>query len=344
MKFLVVGLGAIGQRHVRNLRALYGDEIEIHAYRARGLGRVLTDQMAVEAEQGLHAKYNIHPHTDFAEALALKPDAVLVCNPSSFHPATAQQAAEAGCHLFIEKPLADSLKGIDELIATVRAKSLVALVGYQMRFHPVLQAAHDLIAQNALGRIVAVRAVVGEYLPNWHRYEDYRATYGARRDLGGGALVSQIHEFDYLYWFFGLPRRLWSVGGHLSHLEIDVEDVASTLMEFERDGLPLPVHLQQDYIQRPPSRRCEIVGDMGKIEIDLMAPSLCQYDAAGQVQQTLEYPNWLRNQLFLSEMEHFVACVRGQAKPIVDLEQGAASLRMALAARESLQHGGMIEL
>lgn len=344
MKFLVVGLGAIGQRHVRNLRALYGDKIEIHAYRARGLGRVLTDQMAVEAEQGLHEKYNLHAHTDFAVALSLHPDAVLVCNPSSFHLDTARQAAEAGCHLFIEKPLADSLDGIDELIATVRAKNRIALVGYQMRFHPVLQAARDLISKSVLGRIVAVRAVVGEYLPNWHKYEDYRATYGARRDLGGGALVSQIHEFDYLYWFFGLPRRLWTVGGHLSNLEIDVEDVASTLMEFERDGATLPVHLQQDYLQRPPSRRCEIVGDMGKIEIDLMVPSLRLYDAAGQVQQTLDYPNWARNQLFLSEMEHFVACVRGQAEPIVDLEQGAASLRMALAARESLERGGMVQL
>ena len=90
-------------------------------------------------------------------------------------------------------------------------------------------------------------------MPGWHPYEDYRALYAARADLGGGVVLSQIHEFDYLYALFGLPRRLFAIGGHLSHLEIDVEDVASTLMEFNVDGHILPVHLQQDYLQRPAS-------------------------------------------------------------------------------------------
>lgn len=344
LRFLVVGLGAIGQRHVRNLRALYGDEIEILAYRARGMERIISDRLDIEAEAGLHTRYKIQAYYDLSSALATQPDAALICNPSSYHIETALCAADAGCHLFIEKPLAHSLEGVNELRRRVEAKHLTILVGFQMRFHPCLRAARELLARNELGRVVAVRAVVGEYLPNWHRYEDYRATYGARRELGGGAVISQIHEFDYLYWFFGMPRRLWTVGGHLSDLEIDVEDVASTLMAYAREGHEFPVHLQQDYLQRPAARRCEIVGETGKVDIDLVAPSLRQYDGRGQLVQTLEFPNWARNELFLAEMEHFVRCVRGEATPAVDLETGVASLRMAMAAQESLLQGRVVEL
>jgi len=157
VRFLVAGLGAIGQRHVRNLRALYGAEIEILAYRARGWTRVLTDRLHIETDVGLHEKYNIHAFDDLAQALAARPDAVLVCNPSSLHLPVAREAAQAGCHLFVEKPLSNNLEDVDELIQFVEEKKLVGMVGYQMRFHPCLRAAHALLSQNALGRVVAVR-------------------------------------------------------------------------------------------------------------------------------------------------------------------------------------------
>ena len=110
------------------------------------------------------------------------------------------------------------------------------MVGYQLRFHPCLLALQRALHENSLGHLLSVRAHVGEYLPGWHPYEDYRQMYASRSDLGGGVLVTQIHEFDYLYALFGLPRRVFAIGGHWSHLEIDVEDVASTLMEFQFAG------------------------------------------------------------------------------------------------------------
>ena len=88
---------------------------------------------------------------------------------------------------------------------------------------------------------MAVRIEVGEYLPGWHTYEDYRQMYASRADLGGGVILSQIHELDYLYWLFGLPKRVFALGGHLTRLEVDVEDIASILLECRsRPAVPGP--------------------------------------------------------------------------------------------------------
>lgn len=343
-RFLFVGLGAIGQRHLRNLRALLGAEVEIAAYRTRGQTHVLSDRLDVEAEDGLHERYDIRVFSDLDEALAMRPGAVFICSPSSRHLPVALKAAAAGCNLFIEKPLSDSYEGVDALIACVEEQNLVALVGYQWRFHPCVLRVRELLEQEAVGRIVAVRAQVGEYLPDWHRYEDYRQTYSAQRELGGGTLLSQIHEMDYLYWFFGLPQRVFCVGGHLSGLEIDVEDVSSTLMEFEIDGRIVPVHLHQDYLQRPPSRSCHIIGDEGRIEMDLVSQTVRMFDGTGALGAEHDFSGVTRDELFRQELQHFLACLEGGRAPSVSVRDAAASLRMALAAKESVETRQIVEL
>jgi predicted dehydrogenase len=276
--------------------------------------------------------------------LCTRPSAVFICNPSSLHVACALKAARAGCHLFVEKPLSHNLDQLDELIGLVHEKKLVGLVAYQLRFHPCIKRLHAIVSEGLLGNVLAARVEVGEYLPGWHQYEDYRQMYASRADLGGGVILSQIHELDYLYWLFGLPRRLFTVGGHYSSLEIDVEDVASTVMEFNFRGRPVAVQIHQDYVQRPPSRGCMILGDAGKVSVDMRALTLTRYDKAGELVEMQDFAGLERNQLFLDEMRHFLACLRGEAAPVVTLSDGAQSLRMALAARQSMTTNNAVEL
>jgi predicted dehydrogenase len=202
---------------------------------------------------------------------------------------------------------------------------------------------NEILKSGRLGKLLSVRAVIGEFLPNWHRYEDYRTMYAARADLGGGVILSQIHEFDYLFWFFGAPRRLFSVGGHFSSLELDVEDTASTLMECVFEGRALPVHISQDYLQRPAQRTCEVVGETGRVLIDFQAPSLTVwYD--GNAPEIDRFEGFERNELFMRELQHFLSCVSERAKPTVDLRDGFESLRIALAVKESIATGSAVEL
>lgn len=344
MKVLMIGLGAIGQRHVRNLTAVLGDRLELIAYRARKQNIVLTDRMQVEPGGDLHGKYGIRAFNDLDAALAQKPEIAFICNPSSLHIPVAQRAAEAGCHLFLEKPLSHSLDGIDRLVDCVRANRRVAYVGYQMRFHPCLRRVYQLLAEGAVGNVLSAKVEVGEYLPGWHPYEDYRQSYAARKDLGGGTLLSQIHEMDYLYWFFGLPARVYCLGGQLSSLEVDVEDVTSTLMEFHPGHQVVPVHIHQDFVQRPPTRTCAILGDAGKILMDLGSMLVKWWDGQGQPAGEDSFADFQRNQLFIDQLKHFLACVEGTQAPLVPLEDGVQSLRMALAAKQSLETGKVVEL
>jgi predicted dehydrogenase len=344
LKVLVVGLGAIGQRHVRNVRALLGSEADILAYRVRRLPHVVTPSLETVPGSRVEAEYNIRMFARLDDALAERPAVALICNPTSLHVPVALMCARAGCDLLIEKPVSNDLAGVTELIDEVQRHGLIVMVGYQLRFHPCLRALEQLVGGRSFGSLVSVRAVVGEYLPGWHPYEDYRAMYASRAELGGGVILSQIHEFDYLYALFGMPRRLFAIGGHLSELEIDVEDVASTLMEFNIDGQILPVHLQQDFLQRPASRSCEVLGSRGKVLMDLPSLSLTRYDGDGVAGKSQNWDQWNRNEAYQDELRHFLECVRTRSKPVVDLVDGIASLRMALAAKESIATGRVIEL
>lgn len=344
MRVLVVGLGGIGQRHVRNLRTLLQSGVEIIAFSMRTQIPVLTDQLTIEKEGCLEEKYDIQLYRDLHKALDQKPVAVFVCNPSSLHISVALLAAQSGCHLFIEKPLSHNFEQVDELISLVERRKLVAQVGYQMRFHPCLLRLRALLQQKAIGHIFSVRAEVGEYLPGWHIYEDYRQMYASRRELGGGVILSQIHELDYIYWLFNLPKHVFALGGHLSSLEIDVEDIASILMACEVEGRVVPVHLHQDFIQRPSIRTCQIIGDDGKISVDFHALTVNVFDSHGKLSEASSFEGFQRSQLFLDEMKHFLECLEGKQTPQVTVRDGAQSLKMALAALKSLETGQIVEL
>lgn len=345
-KALFVGLGGIGQRHLRNLRSLRGDEVEVIAYRTRGQTQTLTDKLEIEPGANLEQKYGVRTVPSLDAALEEKPDVVFITNPSSLHVPIARAAAQRGCDLFIEKPLSDSLDGLEALATLVEEKRLVTLVGYQLRFHPLIAALRELLDAKAIGPVLAVKAEVGEYLPYWHKYEDYRQMYASRRELGGGVVLSQIHELDYLYSLFGMPRRVFAMGGHLSSLEIDVEDVASISMEHEdrETGRLLPIHLHQDYVQRPPSRTCTVIGDRGRIHLDFHAMSIRQWDGDAKLVLDKSVAGFERNQLFLDLMTHFLACVDERKPTMVTVRDGMQSMRMALAARESLETRRVVEL
>ncbi|MEJ5224507.1 MAG: Gfo/Idh/MocA family oxidoreductase, partial [Anaerolineales bacterium] len=252
MKFLIAGLGSIGRRHFRNLRAL--GENDIILYRTRK-STLPDDELA-----------GFETFTDLNTALAQRPDAVFVANPTALHLDVALPAARAGIHLFLEKPVAGAL---DERVAALRdavARSgSRVLVGFQFRFHPTLQKAADLLHSGALGQVLTARAHWGEYLPNWHPWEDYRQTYAARADLGGGVIATLTHPLDYLRWLLGEVSALWSFNGHISPLALDVEDAAEMGLRFASGALG-SVHV--NYVQRPPVHRLEIVGTHGTLRWD----------------------------------------------------------------------------
>jgi len=344
MKILVAGLGSIGQRHVRNIRSLLGQSVELLAYRVRRTSPLLTENFDADALASVESEYGIRSFENLEGALSEGPAAVFVCNPTSGHLPVALAAARAGCHLFIEKPLSDRADDIDELIACVERNKLVALVGYQMRFHPALQRVRALLERSAIGQLMSARVEIGEFLPAAHPYEDYRESYAGRADLGGGVVLSQSHELDYVRWLFGMPRRLFSTGGCLSDLEIDVEDTAHSVLECIVDHRPVAIHVSQDFVRRPPVQAFEVAGSAGTIRVDLRAPRLEAWNGDGRVVECQSFSGFSRNDLFVSELRHFFACIDGREAPAITLRDAAETLRLALAIKASMATGKAVQL
>lgn len=323
MRLLVVGLGSIGQRHLANLLALGVD--------AAGLDPNPT------ARAQATARFGVPVFAEEEAAYALRPDAAVIATPTTQHVAAAWRAIAAGCHLLIEKPLADRLDGLDDLEAAVRQRGLVALVACNMRFLPALRRAKELLDAGVLGRVLAARAMVGQYLPDYHPGCDYRLTYRARRATGGGIVLDAIHELDYLRWLLGEPVLLGAAGGHLSTLETDAEDVAAALLRFPGGALG-EVHL--DCVQRAYARDCQIIGEDGTLAWDVHRGGLWHYDArVGTWRHYPDPPGSPFAACYLAEIEHFLRCVRGEDRPEQDLAAARRVLALALQIRAACQGG-----
>lgn len=340
MKFLIAGLGSIGRRHFRNLLSLGEKDIILLRTRKATLS---DDELA-----------GFPVETELQQALEKhKPEAVIVANPTSMHLDVAIPAAEAGCHILLEKPVSHSIERLDVLKEAAEKTGSKILVGFQFRYHPTLNKARELIQSNTLGKILTVHAHWGEYLPQWHPWEDYRQSYAARSDLGGGVTVTLTHPLDYLRYLLGDVESLWSFNGHVSPLEIDVEDVAEIGAKFT-NGAVGGVHV--NYFQRPPVHRLEIVGTGGTLRWD-NADGILQFskfpipfgsfspEPPAPVMETYSPPEGFeRNQLFVAQTRHFIEVARGESEPICTLDDGVQALRLALAAYKSQKTGRRVKL
>src|SRR3990172_2488106 len=219
VKVLIAGLGSIGRRPLRNLLAL--GERDILLFRTHRSTLPDEDLAGFPVETELEA------------TLAKRPDAVIVANPTAHHLDVAIPAAQAGCHLLLEKPISHSLERVAALESAVQQGRGKVLVGFQFRFHPGLVQAARLLADGAIGRPLSARAVYGEYLPGMHPWEDYRQSYSARRDLGGGVILTLCHPLDTLRWLLGEVQSVWAFTGQLNDLELGVEDTAEIGLRFE---------------------------------------------------------------------------------------------------------------
>jgi predicted dehydrogenase len=343
VRILIAGLGAIGQRHARNLRAI-NPRVELLAYRRRRLPHVITEQLQRDDAQEVERELGFtRVFTELDAALDARPDAVFVCTPSSQHLEIAQRAADAGCHLFIEKPVSDRLDGLDRLRETVARNRLVAAIGCQWRWHPSifpLKALKTLASEGAIDGLSSVEIDYAEYLPDWHPYEDYRASYAARADLGGGVVLTQIHDYDLAWWLFGPHTRVTATGGRLSSLDIDVEDTVDARLE----GGWLPVRVRQTFAARPPRRSIRIDGADGSLTVDLVTGRASATASWAPLASGLNNPDYPRNDMFMDVARNFVASVGGDFAPSAPLDDGIEVLKLALAVKDSIRSGVTVEI
>ncbi|MEM2618817.1 MAG: Gfo/Idh/MocA family oxidoreductase [Candidatus Hadarchaeales archaeon] len=196
-----------------------------------------------------------------------------------------------------------------------------------------------MLEREEVGKILSARAEVGQYLPDWRPWQDYRKSYTAQKRLGGGIILDGSHELDYMRWLLGEVREVSCMAGKLSRLEVDTEDTAEVLLRF-RSGAMAAVHL--DFIRHDYTRNCELIGEKGTI-IWNYPDRLVKVYVRGKPWRTLKVGGD-PNEMYIQEMKHFIRCVRGEEKPLVSGEEGKKTLEIALAAKKAAQTGRIVKI
>ena len=318
MKFLIAGYGSIAKRHLENIRLNNNSEIIVYSKRK--------DLSNLE-------KKNIKIFNSLEKCLAEKPDIGFITNETIHHVPISKKLANAGLNLFIEKPLSNSTKSVSELIKITKTKKLVTMMGCNLRFHECIKKIKSLIEQEKIGKILSVQVECGTYLPDWHPNEDYSKGYSARDDLGGGVVLTCIHEIDYLYWFFGEVQEVFSLTGKFSNLKIKSDDLSAIIMKF-RNNIIAEIHL--DYFQKPETRSCKIIGTKGTIVWNSSNNQVKLYNLKSEKWSTkLKIKNYKKNDMYKKELAYFINCIKQKNKSFNDISHGQYVLKIALGIIKS---------
>ena len=318
MKFLIAGFGSIGKRHLENILTSSNSEVIVYSKRK--------DLSSLE-------KKNIKIFDSLERCISEKPDVGFITNETAYHIPVSKKLAQSGLDLFIEKPLSNSIKSVSELVKIVKMKKLITLMGCNLRFHDCIKKMKSLIEEEKIGKIISVQVECGTYLPDWHPNEDYSKGYSARDDLGGGVVLTCIHEIDYLYWFFGQVQEVFSITGKFSNLKLKSSDLSAIIMRFRNDIIA-EVHL--DYFQKPEARSCKIIGTKGTIIWNSLDNEVKLYDLKKKKWITkLKIKNYKKNDMYKKELAYFLQCIRQKRKSLNDISQGEYVLKIALGIIKS---------
>jgi predicted dehydrogenase len=249
LKLLVVGLGSMGKRRIRNLQYL-NQEIVI--------GFDPRDDRCEEAFE----KYAIKTFNDITLALDEKPDAMIISTPPDLHMKYAKIALENKIHFFTEASVVQD--EMVEIIQMINKSPIIGLPSCTMRHHPMVKQIKDLLDKNIIGQPFSFIHHCGQYLPDWHPWEDYREFYVSKQETGA---CREIVPFE-LVWLIDLFGKIKTVTGRkskISNLETNIDDIYNVLLEFNNG---IEATMTVDVIARSPYRQIKILGETGVIFAD----------------------------------------------------------------------------
>jgi predicted dehydrogenase len=336
VNILIIGLGSIGQRHFRNLKNI-NNNINFFAYREKKTSPLLSPNNEVLKNEFCLDENNITEVLDLLDIKSLQIDAVLICNPNSMHFKFAFWALENDLYVFIEKPVSDKLYDFKKLIK--HDSNNKVWVGLQFRFHPLLKKLKKILEKKQLGNIISSSFINGEYLPDWHKYENYEKSYAAKKNLGGGCIVTLIHEIDYATWLLGKPKNVYAIGGTLSDLKTDVEDSVQLLCAINHNNKNIPLSISLNYLQFPSKKYFYIIGDKGSVECDLIHGRMKISNIKNKKEKVIELDDFDRNEMFISEMTEFLKFIENKNSIHISLKDALTSALIAEQSLKSIQSG-----
>ncbi len=337
-KILFVGLGGAGQRHLRIFKGLLTEETEFSAYRSTGKTPLLNTDFSVNKNSSLNEKYNLKLFNTLEEALDNNPDLIVISTPSSLHFDTAMKAAKRKINIFIEKPFSHNLGGFEDFKELILKNELFFFISFQRRFHPHLRKIKEVISKGGLGKIISAVFNVSTYVPEWHPYEDFNELYACKNNLGGGVLLTEIHELDLCYWYFGLPEYVYCAGGNYSEVKLDVEDTVHVTLKYKDFATQVNLCFMQKYNRRD----LYIAGTKGYIEWNMYGNRLIVNKYECDDKEIFSDPENTNDAMFLSQTSYFLEEFTQSDKTY--LEAAKASMIIVEKAKASMGKGTEIKV
>ncbi len=311
MKVLIVGLGSIAKKHIEALRVV-DPLVEIFALRSS------SNLNSIECVTDLLSLKSCPSDINFA----------IISSPTFKHIESINQVLELNCPLFIEKPVYHKLDSeLAELVSKVSDKGLLTYVGCNLRHHEALIKFKELLENelNSGAKVEEVNSYCGSYLPNWRPGIDYKKSYSASIEMGGGVDLDVIHELDYLLWIFGTPLDVRFQKFSRSHIDIPSIDAAYYWLNYAG----FQINLSLNYFRKSPKRETEVVLDSGVLKIDLLNSILTKDNRVifqGSSSAVLES--------YTTQMKYFIEHIQNQKKFENDLNQGVQTLKICLENAE----------
>ena len=250
IKVLIVGLGSIGQRHANALHEI--GVTEIAALRTN------------KGQKPIDLSFDVIEFYSEEEAFLWNPTHMVISNPTSLHVPYVELAIRKDIPFFVEKPISDDM---DDIHPQLRSELCQGVVGYNLRFHGLFNFIKRAVESKTYGEVVTAKLHVGQYLPNWHPYEDYRNAYYAKKELGGGGLRTLSHEIDLIQYFFGKVNTVFAKVEKNSNLEIDVDDVTNIIANAD---LCSQINLHINLLDPRIKRKGNIYFTKGVLEYDFI--------------------------------------------------------------------------
>ncbi len=325
IKFGIIGIGGIGKHHAKCMRQV--DEIELKA---------IAD-INEEIARKIAEEYKVKWYTDYLLMLEKEDiDAVSICTPHYLHAKMAIDCMKFGKHVLVEKPMARTVAECDSMIKEARKRGLKLGVVFQKRTNPDIIAAKEFVMKGELGELY--RASLEFFTFRSQAYYNSGAWRGTWSMEGGGVLINQgVHFIDIFQWIINLkPKRLMAIIGNLLH-NIEVEDLASAILEFEND---VQATMQFSTIDYPGYRRMVFRGDKsiliyedGKVRVAYTKPGI---RLGIQESEIWGAPKCEWEELKIEEREHghvavlrdFARAILEDREPMVTGEEGIKSVEI----------------
>lgn len=321
-KVLIVGVGSIGERHLR-------------CFQATGRAELSLVEINPALRQSVAQRYGVaRTFADLDAALKEPPTMAVIATPADSHVVIATRLAAAGLHLFIEKPLSTNLDGIGPLEEVIRQRGLTAAVGYVYRCHPLLAAMRRALADGRFGNPVELIAVSGQHFPTYR--PAYRDTYYTSRATGGGAIQDALtHVINAGEWLVGPMDRLVADAAHQVLEGVTVEDTVHLLA---RHG-PVMASYSLNQHQAPNEITFTVVCERGTLRCEFHEHRWRWMTEPGGAWHDEPIPLLERDALFIAQANAFLDAVERTNPPPCSLADGVQSLRVNLAALASVESG-----